>query len=74
MMWCESWQESQSPPRMGLQAVQKNLAEIFSANLLEFVLHVGRVCVVFALSDLRGGTQFFVTIVICATSQSRVTG
>ena len=59
---------------MGLQAVQKNLAEIFSANLLEFVLHVGRVCVVFALSDLRGGTQFFVTIVICATSQSRVTG
>jgi hypothetical protein len=59
---------------MGQQAVQKNLAEIFSANLLEFVLHVGRVCIVCALSGLRVGTQFFAPMVICATSQSRVTG
>ena len=56
---------------MGQQAVQKNLAEIFSANLLEFVLHVGRVCIVCVLSDRRSGTQFVAPMVICATSQSR---
>ena len=59
---------------MGQQAVQKNLAEIFSANLLEFLLHVGRVCIVCVLSDLRCGTQFVAPMVICATSQSSVTG
>ncbi len=59
---------------MGQQAVQKNLAEIFSANLLEFVLHVGRVCIVCVLSDRRSGTQFVAPMVICATSQSSVTG